>query len=110
MEKNMADSFRILSFRNQIRTNDSATEAHLRPLLEIELDRAETLFISQTIDGMEMFAPVRYPLEKGAQAIFLKTMRVIRPNPGSYKIGITVSTSAAHAEFEVASEDVTLTP
>lgn len=110
MEKNMADSFRILSFRNQIRINDSATEAHIRPLLEIELDRAETLFISQTIDGMEMFAPVRYPLEKGAQAIFLKTMRVIRPNPGTYKIGITVSTSAAHAEFEVASEDVTLTP
>lgn len=104
----MAESFQIISFKNQIRLNPDATEAHIRPLVEIMLEHAATLFISQTIDDMEMFEPVRYELGKGTQSVFLKTMRIIRPSAGSYKVGITVSTSAVHAEIKRATDDVTL--
>ena len=104
----MEKIFKILAFRNQIHLNESETEATIRPVLEIELERAATLFISQSIDGMEMFEPVRYELKNGPQSIFLKTMRVIHPRRGKYKVSITVSTSAVHAEIDFAAQEIDL--
>ena len=56
----MPEIFTIKSYKNQTRLNENGIEAHIRPVLEVDLERAATLFISQYIDELEMFAPVRY--------------------------------------------------
>jgi len=105
----MSEIFTVHTLKNQIRLNETATEAYIRPIVEIELERAATVFIAQSIDGMELFAPVRYPLEKGRQAVLLKTMRVIQPRRGaSYKIAVSVSVSANGASPEEHAADCIL--
>ena len=89
----MSEIFTVRMMKNQIRLNETGTEAYISPVVEIEMERAATVFIAQSIDGMELFAPVRYTLEKGPQSVLLKTMRVVQPRPGIYKIGISVSVS-----------------
>lgn len=92
MEK--TDSFfRVVTFRNQIHLNESEMEALIRPVLEIDLDRAGTVFISQFIDRMEMIEAVRYPLDTGRSSLMLKPMRIIRPREGEYEISIRLSAS-----------------
>lgn len=81
---------KILSYKNQIRLNTDGTEAQIRPVLEIGLERAATVFVAQYIDGMEMFPSTRYELQQGAQSVFLKTMRVIRPGSDPYRFSIKV--------------------
>ncbi len=90
--------FKIRAFRNHIRVNSDQTEAHIRPLAEIEMTRAATLFIAQYIDDMEMFPATRYELDKGLQSVFLKSMRIIQPRGGEYKISLKVFASAAGSE------------
>lgn len=104
----MPEIFTIRSYKNQTRLNESGTEANIRPVLEVELERAATLFISQYIDDLEMFAPVRYELQNGAQAIFLKPMRVIRPHAGTYRFSIKVMASSADSKQVEAAEEVVL--
>lgn len=104
----MPEIFTIRNYRNQIRISENGSEAHIRPLLEVELERAATLFISQQIDDLEMFAPVRYELQKGSQAVFLKPMRVIRPHNGIYRFAIRVMASAADSKPVEAAEDCVL--
>ncbi len=93
--KEKTELFEIRAFRNQIRVNGDQTEAHIRPIAEIEMTRAATLFIAQYIDDMEMYPATRYELDKGLQSVFLKNMRIIRPRNGEYKISIKVFASAA---------------
>ncbi|MBO5959724.1 MAG: hypothetical protein J6Q65_06340, partial [Lentisphaeria bacterium] len=81
------------------------TESHSRPVLEVELERAATLFISQYIDDLEMFAPVRYELQKGCQAIFLKPMRVIHPHTGEYRLSVKVMASSTDSK-QVEAEEI----
>lgn len=104
----MPEIFAIKRYKNQIRLNENGTEAHIRPLLEVELERAATLFISQYIDDLEMFAPVRYELQKGDQAIFLKPMRVIRPHEGVYRFSIKVMAASAESKQVEETEELVL--
>ena len=94
----MPEIFTIRSYKNQTRLNENGIEAHIRPVLEVELERAATLFISQYIDDLEMFAPVRYEQQNGSQAIFLKPMRVIRPHTGSYRFSVKVMAASADSK------------
>lgn len=94
----MPEIFTIKSYKNQTRLSENGLEAHIRPVLEMELERAATLFISQYIDDLEMFAPVRYELQNGAQAIFLKPMRVIRPHSGAYRFSVRVMAASADSK------------
>ncbi len=104
----MPEIFEIKGYKNQTRLSENGLEAHIRPVLELELERAATLFISQYIDDLEMFAPVRYELQIGSQAIFLKPMRVIRPHAGMYRLSVKVMASAADSKPEEVSETCTL--
>ncbi len=106
----MAELFEIRSFRNQIRLNPDKTEAHIRPLTEISMERAATLFIAQYIDDMEIYPATRYELEKGIQSIFLKNMRVIRPRSGQYKISIKVFASLSGSAAQDAEDTCTVLP
>lgn len=85
--------FTVIAFRNQIHLNEPVTEALIRPVLEIELDRAGTVFIAQFIDGMEMIEAVRYPLDMGRCSLMLKPMRIIRPREGEYEFSLRLSAS-----------------
>lgn len=104
----MSEIFTVRMMKNQIRLNEAATEAYIRPVVEIEMERAATVFIAQSIDGMELFAPIRYTLEKGRQSVLLKTMRVVQPRPGIYKVGISVSVSLNGASEAQHSADCVL--
>lgn len=104
----MPEIFTIKSYKNQTRLNENGIEAHIRPVLEVDLERAATLFISQYIDELEMFASVRYELQKGSQAIFLKSMRVIRPHTGAYRFSVKVMAASADSKQVEVSESCIL--
>lgn len=85
------DSFlHSVSLRHQVHLNGTGSEAVVRPVLSLKLERAAVLFISQSIDGMEMFPPKRYPLDGGDNSFFLQTLRIVNPQPGEYEFSVEI--------------------
>ncbi len=112
MRKRNGAFYEVLSLKNRVerRGGGNASAASVFQIVEIESERDGIVFISQHLDGIEMFEAVRYPLVKGRNVLELKPMRIVNPRlagPGcgsvSYLGGIAVFASGAERE-EIAEE------
>lgn len=96
-EKANGGFYKICVLENKIALSGDGLEAQILQVVEIESERAATLFISQLLDDIEIFESARYLVEKGRTRLELRKMRVVRPrlmnsdgSPFYYKIGVGV--------------------
>ena len=90
--------YQIVHFENQWKEiSADGNLAVISSNLVLRSSRAATLFISQEIDGIEMFEAARYAVAEGENHIELKDLKIIKPrtvaSDGSvfqYNIGVRV--------------------
>lgn len=90
--------YRIVRLENQWKdVAEDGKSAVISSTLVLYAEHAATLFISQEIDGIEMFEAARYSVEKGENRLVLKDLKIVKPRKTtangeifSYQTGVRV--------------------
>lgn len=105
--KEIKQFYQLVELVNTIEVSSDRVEARIAQTLVIESERAATLFISQHIDGIEMYESARYPVGQGRTTLTLREMKVFAPRFVA-KDGTQICYSLGVAVFAAGFEMVSL--